>query len=97
MAGPTWRSYRKESREDVGGEVNEPYRPHYDQIKVGALCRIADALDKRAENHDMLLRERDHLRESLKIEKESSHRFLKQVRALKGEITKLKKSRGLQT
>ena len=64
MGKETWRSYREESRKDVGGKHEIQYRACDDQIKVGALCRIADALEKLNIPFITLVRDRDNFQKA---------------------------------
>lgn len=48
--GKSWRDYREASRKAIGGNVEDEFRPCDDQIRLGALCRIADALESISHN-----------------------------------------------
>jgi hypothetical protein len=43
----TWRNYRQESKEAIGEFHEVPYRPCDNQIQLGAILRIADAVEGR--------------------------------------------------
>ena len=47
MGKETWRNYRDASRADIGGKHETPYRPCDNQIQLGAILRIADAVETR--------------------------------------------------
>ena len=47
MGKETWRNYRDASRADIGGKHETPYRPYDNQIQLGAILRIADAVETR--------------------------------------------------
>jgi hypothetical protein len=82
MGIETWRSYREESRKDVGGKHEKQYRPCDDQIKVGALCRIADAAEKVAGNWITLVRDRDNFQKA-------NNKHVAKIKRLKRKIKKL--------
>jgi len=56
----TWRNLREESRQPVGEFVTTGFRACNDQVKTGALCRIADAVEKMTGNWITLVRDRDN-------------------------------------
>jgi hypothetical protein len=64
MGKETWRNLREESRSVVGEYVETGFRACNDQIKVGALCRIADAAEKMAGNWITLVRDRDNFQKA---------------------------------
>jgi hypothetical protein len=82
MTKETWRSYREESRKDVGGKHEIKYRPCDDQIKVGALCRIADAAEKMAGNWITLVRDRDNFQRANNV-------YVAKIKRLERKIKKL--------
>jgi hypothetical protein len=78
----TWRNYRDESREAVGGNIEVPFRACDDQIKVGALCRIADAAEKVAGNWITLVRDRDNFQKA-------NNEHVAKIKRLERKIKKL--------
>jgi hypothetical protein len=47
MGKETWRNYRNASRAAIGGNHETQYRPCDNQIQLGAILRIADAVEGR--------------------------------------------------
>lgn len=65
--------------------------PDHEQLILGCLLRIADAVEKMAIRHTELMRDRDYYSreaESLRGRRDS---LMRSNSALKGQITKLKK------
>lgn len=62
-----------------------------DEIKVGAIQRIADACELMAQNHARLISERDDYKHWYKDELERANQLERQNTAFRGVITKLKK------
>lgn len=62
-----------------------------EEIKIGALQRIADATEVMAQNHIKLQAERDQYKRWYEHEQKSSQRMARRIAALQGVITKLKK------
>lgn len=89
-------TFRDESRLNWTGPGNST--PDSSQLQVGCLQRIADAAEKMADGFNAVLKERDHYKEwseryrgywdQEKANVEASNR---QISALRGQITKLKK------
>lgn len=63
----------------------------YEMINAGSLQRIADATELMAKNHDDLIRRAQFLEESRNNWRSQAEASQRQVNALKGVITKLKK------
>ena len=94
MSGKHHLSWAAESRKNYGEFKDSPNGSICrDQFVAGCMQRIATATEKMVENHDLILRDRDHLRASLQEEKALATKLLFQVRALKGAITRLKRAR----
>ena len=94
MAKMTWRNYREESRMAFGGEHEEGFRPCDQKIGVGALARIADAVELMAKRYQDLLDERDRYKQYLANEQRWRNECKRSNAALRGQITKLKKRLG---
>lgn len=62
------------------------------QVKIGALQRIADATELMAKNHASLVADRDFWKSQAKYAELMRSRSDHRVRALKGVITKLRRS-----
>lgn len=65
--------------------------PTYDDIKTGCFQRMADAMDRMATNHTMLIDERDALRRQVESMKWINIRLVNRIRSLRGVITRMKK------
>jgi hypothetical protein len=87
----TFKRYRDESRKEYGRELDEGRGITDDQLKIGALLRIADATEKMAQRHTELIRQRDEFERSANYWSRRFHQMERRCRALKGQITKLKK------
>ena len=93
----TWRIYKEESKKNIGGNVDEKYRACDEQVKLGAILRIADAaergvtaLEKTVWSYDDLRKERDYLNLKNKSLKEKIAFYEKRIAGLKGYINTLK-------
>ncbi len=87
----TWCSYRQESKKpNLGGNHEVGFRPCDEQIKLGAILRIADATELMAENYQQLIDERDSYKRFLQGVRENNKLLLRQIAGLKGYITQLK-------
>jgi hypothetical protein len=62
-------------------------------LKLTRIRPLVDSIEKLAENHDMLLRERNHLRESLAMEKKANIRLAISAAGLKRTIKRLSKGK----
>ena len=100
----TWRSYTEESkRPNIGQDCDEGYRPLDNQIKLGAILRIADAaergvtaLEKTVWSYDDLRKERDYLNLKNKSLRENIAFYEKRIAGLKGYINTLKEKQCLK-
>lgn len=63
-----------------------------DSIKLGALQRIADATEMMAKNHVRLVADRDMYEKMYRQQVATTERLSRQVSALRGVITRLKKA-----
>lgn len=84
------RSYRDESRKNWGMSGDAPFDA--DQLKTGALLRIADATEVMAKSYTALVAERDRLQRYYDAECQRTSRLERQNRALRGANTKLRKA-----
>lgn len=66
-------------------------RATHEEIKTGALQRIADATEVMARNYQQLIDERDTFRRWYRSEKAANERLARSNAALRGTITKLKR------
>lgn len=84
-----FKYYREESRKAWG--VDQEAALDRSQITLGALLRIADAVELMAKNFRDLQEENETLRQSRSYYQAEASRADRKVAALKGVITKLKK------
>lgn len=86
-----WKSYREESKADYGQETVSGNLCN-DQLKLGAMLRIADAVEKIALNYQKLIDERDRYKRWYDDEIKKNEKHWRRQSALRGVITKLKKA-----
>jgi hypothetical protein len=83
-------SYREESRKDWGATLADDERLDTEQIQLGALLRIADAVEPMAKHHVALQRDLDYYKR-LASERAITIGYLSKSRAaIKGHLTRLK-------
>lgn len=87
-------SYRAESRKDYG--TTSTGTLDRDQLKLGALLRIADATEMMAKRHADLIDERDRYKRWYETADASFSSAMRSNAALRGQITKLKKQLALK-
>lgn len=86
----SFTSYKQASKKDWG-KTDTDINLNLDQINTGSIMRIADAVEKMAMDHDLLIRQRDDFRRWYEDEKAEKEFLLKRISSMKGVITKLKK------
>ena len=84
-----FKNYREESKLNYG--TLDPGSLSSDQLRTGALLRIADATEVMAKNYQELIDERDRYKRYYREEREVNKRLYLSNAALKGVITKLRK------
>lgn len=84
----SFKGYRDESRANWGQEGDTPLT--LDQIKVGALLRIADATEKMAQQHTRLIADRDRFELLWKAAVKRAAELERSNTALKGHVTRLR-------
>jgi len=82
-----WREASKLHWQRTGN----PKTPTTEQISCGALQRIADAVEKMSGNYGSLIGERDEYKRWYEEGQEVNRRMANRERALRGQITKLKR------
>ena len=87
----TFRSYRDESRIDWGTRDEGGFS--LDQVNAGALLRIADAVEKMANNYDVMQRDRDFWKESALSAERSLDTEHRRTAALRGWIKRMRATR----
>jgi hypothetical protein len=84
-------SFRQGSREDLGQDVEANSYLCIDQLKAGALLRIADASEKMAQNHIKLMADRDMYYRWYEDGKKRILELEHRIAGLKGYIKRLEK------
>ena len=69
--------------------------PNRDELKLGALQRIADATEAMAHRHTELIRDRDRYENLYRQERARVELWKRSNAALRGQITKLRKKLAL--
>lgn len=82
-----FRNYREASRENWGSEG----RLTNEELKIGALLRIADATEVMAHRHNELLADMERYKRYHKEAQASAKRLARSNAALRGVITKMKR------
>lgn len=84
----TFTRYREESRKNYGqeGDVNLTL----EQLRTGALLRIADSVEKLCEDRDRLERQCDQYRKSMNYWLARAQKLERSNVALKGHLTRLR-------
>ena len=82
------KDYRQSSRENWGisGEVNQ------ETLKVGALLRIADALEVVSKNYNALITDRDFYKRRYLEQSEVNDKNRRIIAGLRGHIKRKKKA-----
>lgn len=84
-----FKDYKKESRKKWGNDQTAPL--DREQITLGAILRIADAIEALAENHNSLIRDNNYLTDRVKELRDALNAVQRSNTALKGHITRLKR------
>ena len=85
-----FKYYREESKGQWGQDTETLT---IEQLTMGCMLRIADAVELMAKNHAELIRDRDRAVSSEKCWRDEAARIGRRNSALRGVITKLKKAR----
>lgn len=91
MSNKTFKNYRDESKGNYGVWLDSDENISSDQLRTGALLRIADSTEKMAANYTALQSDRDYYKRRLESVQADNKHLYKQLSGLRGEITKLKK------
>lgn len=84
------KSYRDISKANWGtGDL-----PTIEQINTGSLQRIAAAIEVMSRSHASLINERDFYKRQYEQQRDRAAALRRQVAALRGAMTKLKRKRG---
>lgn len=90
-----FKSYREQSKVNWGREYSEGEAPTRDEVQYGAILRIADAVEKMAQNYAALINERDMLRGMYRSERAAAERLYRSNAGLRGVITRMKRKQQL--
>lgn len=80
--------FRAESRKDF----HRDGQPSNEDIQIGCLQRIADAAELMAKEHARLVRDRDYYERGYRERGAEIERLIRQRSALRGAITRMKRS-----
>ena len=88
-----FKTFQEESRERYGRNFcgDKSQNASTDEIKVGVLLRIAEAVEKMAVDHDNLVRQRDNYKRWWEEEKDHRKNLEHHACGLRGVITRIKK------
>ena len=82
----SFKLYREESRANWG--IDQGHNLNIDQIKLGALLRIADAVETMAKSYDGMRIDRDWWKGRSELKDAEIHRLKSVLRGLRGALTK---------
>lgn len=88
------KNWKEQSRIDWGNDMEESLFPGREAIQLGAILRIADAMEAMAKNHTSLVEEKERYRKWYQEEREMRAQAYRTVTRLRGVITRLKKNKG---
>lgn len=88
-----FKSYKKESRADWGDEKKENGPLRRDQIKLGAILRIADSLEKMEKPFQELISRAEMYERWYNQAKDERDYYKHSRNALRGIVNKLKKKK----
>jgi hypothetical protein len=86
-----FHSHKEESRINWGFTAEKERKPTIEQIKLGAILRIADATEAMALNYFQLQKDLDYYKRKSKERGDEIDYQRKSIAALKGHLTKLRK------
>lgn len=89
-----FKSYKEESRTNWGRTLCEKQFLSDEDLKLGALFRIADAIEIMARNHRQLIDEADKYKCWYESERKIAERLVRRTSGLRGYIKRLKKTKG---
>lgn len=88
-----FKNFRNESRQGYGRELCPTQELTRDDLKLGAVLRIADACELMAKNHQELIADRDFYKKQSMCRLERTQNLDHQIAGLRGYITRLKKAK----
>ena len=94
MKNENAKGFRARSREDwFPGEAPKGTEPiSVEKIKLGAILRIADAVETMAERYQILIEERDQYARVWKEEQERRRHSERRIASLHGFITRMRRA-----
>lgn len=87
------KSYREESRRDYGCSVEPNAAITLDEVKIGAILRIADAAEKMAQRYSELLSSKEYWEGRARTVEIALNTERRRVAALRGYLKRIKKPR----
>ena len=85
--------HRKNTKTGWGREVEGESNPNREDIQLGCLLRIADATEAMAKRHTELISQRDYFERLARDRADTIETLRRQRAALRGSITRMKRSR----
>ena len=85
------KSYKELSRENWGTDLTIPTN---EQIKIGAIQRIADATELMAQRYQGIIDDRDRYKRYYENQLEQKEKLSHRIAGLQGYIKRLKKKKG---
>ena len=89
-----FNDYRKESKLIWGRTLLDGQKLSPDDLRLGCMLRIADAIEKIALNYDDLINDRDMYKKWFDEKSRKAERLMRSNAALRGHIKRLKKISG---
>lgn len=86
-----YKDFREQSRKQWGTTIEETDTLNCEQLQVGALLRIADAVEKLAAPYDTLRQDRDFQEERAKYAFRQAEKAQRSNNALRGYLKRLKR------
>ena len=89
----SFKNFKDESRINWGRELCDKQQLPNNEIQLGAIMRIADAVEVMAKNHQQLIDERDRYKKWYEDGGQRREKLYRQISGLRGYITRLKKKK----
>ena len=86
-------SYREESKKDYGQRMEENGNLCMDQLRTGALLRIADATEKMASNYKKLQDDLEWYKKRYRDASADNNHLWNVIRGLRGAVKRAKKAK----
>lgn len=86
-----FRPYRDESRKNYGREIEDEHSLRNDELKLGALLRIADATEAMAKNYTQMQTNLDYYKRLAQERADQIQQLQYMLRGARGANTRLRK------